>query len=332
MDRDSLPPLEDEVELLDGLVTCVLLLLLGEEVGSREKNGDENRDGADLTEDGRELGLGELDLACFPECFSDFLEDEEDLVGEALPADDFELLEEVDDLELNRDGINLLGEDEVDSALSALFDFRDNGFGRILGFDFDFSLLSLICTLVSLLGDFNGNLLSFVGLSACSPLEESSGECPRTERLGMGEISPAVTWHTFEVALGVDEYNGLGSTEEGLPTTASFSCSTVSAFSFRVCSMIDRFGFEAPSGLLKQDGRHRLRPLVVTLSESSDEDGGERCSPLWADALPLSTSAFTLSGDNCACTMSSAVTWSFVSQVSSATPSSEVRDTCKACW
>ena len=81
MDRDSLPPLEDEVELLDGLVICVLLLLLGEEVGSREKNGDENLDGADLTEDGRELGLGELDLACFPECFSDFLEDEEDLVG-----------------------------------------------------------------------------------------------------------------------------------------------------------------------------------------------------------------------------------------------------------
>ncbi len=55
-----------DVELLAGLVWP--LVLLDGDVGSLEKNGEENREGADLTEEGRDepLGLGELDFMCLP--------------------------------------------------------------------------------------------------------------------------------------------------------------------------------------------------------------------------------------------------------------------------
>ncbi len=47
-------------------------MLLLDEVGSLEKKGDENREGADLTEEGLDdpLGLGELDFTCLLLCLS----------------------------------------------------------------------------------------------------------------------------------------------------------------------------------------------------------------------------------------------------------------------
>ncbi len=168
-----------------------------------------------------------------------------------------ELLDEVEDLELNREGMEglLEGDMEAESARSALFDLRENGFGRMLGFVlFDLSLESfslLVFDLELLLSLGVGSLVGSFELGFCvsSDLEEFSGDWPSTERL-IGEIPSSETWHTVEVALGVEEYKGLGSTGGGILRTSSLSLEAV-------FSVIDGsiklaiFGLDAPSGLLK---------------------------------------------------------------------------------